>query len=251
MNHYIKLCVSMLLGSMTLASCGDSDSGVKFENKTIFAGDKMAIENAAKYEWTSSNELIATMENGELCGNLVGEATLSCKKGSFKATVKPTSTYIDEPCLNFGATSTQVDQYMTGKFTDVSFVNSDGDVALYQKNYGSVAYYMYMFDSNRLKLSSMFLYNNFTESLAKYLTERYMTVTVNDDKHYIGMISPDMDMLVVFQPEYLGNTLFLCVSYAPYEGDSKSAVDFSPLIKEVTVNAEDTDAVKQLLSKFK
>ncbi len=219
--HFMILAVTL-----SFLSCNKDKKDEPYTHKdiTLFAGENATIQNGANLTWTSSNESIASVSNGIVYAERVGEVTISSGSNSFKVTVKGNYDLYAMPCLSWGASMSTVKDFMA----DYSLYNSTSTGLVYEgKNYkGSkyADYYMYLFENNQLTYPAVLVSSDHASILGDYLAERYIYVTSTDD--YIGMISVNSDMLITVTVEYLLNNYYCLVMYGAYT--SKSAPAYIP-----------------------
>ncbi len=218
--HFMILAVTL-----SFISCDKDkkDEPYTYKDITLFAGESATIQNGETLAWTSSNEAIASVSNGTVQAERVGEATISSGSNSFKVTVKGKYDLYEMPCLSWGASMSTVKDFMF----DYSLYNSTSTGLVYEgKNYKGAKYadyYMYLFENNQLTYPAVLVSSDHTSILGDYLAERYIYVTSTDD--YIGMVSVNSDMLITVTVEYLLNHYYCLVMYGSYTSESAPAYE--------------------------
>lgn len=218
--------------SLILAACGGEDEpNVKFENATISYGQTYSIPNGKNIVWTSSNELIATVDGNIVTAKRVGEAVISSEKGSFKVSVTPTSYVFTEPCIQWGADKKSVKSYMNN-VSGVT-INEDTNTTLNYKGTGKALLYSYSFENSALKGSGIGLDGDYidAEAMADFMIERYVPIEVDEDNYSFYFVSPDKKTGVLMQLKVSGRTIIYLVVYVPV-GDSRSDYDIAEQFNE-------------------
>ena len=248
-NLFLALLLTAVASIMlTPCSKGDDEPKYKFTDVTIAAGQTKTIANALGLSWTSSNSLIAKMEGDVLTAVHVGSATLISAKGSFGVTVKPTSTLYVDPYLAFGAQLATVKSWMSANITAATLEASSGTSSLLYSCTGSGAsVYGYYFGDSGLNMANVMLKLSYSDELVDFLTERYVTVTVDKEKQYIGLVSPQKDILIVLEPYKVSKTTVWNVIYAPYTASSSTSASaaISALASAAELTRTSSDLVGQ------
>lgn len=249
------LFLALALTSSSFTSCSDEDDEPKFANVTLNAGETKIIDHAAGIHWTSSNQFVAEMNDNELKALRVGTATLSSTRGHFKVKVNPTSHLYQDPCMQFGASQSTVRSWMKSHIPQAVWKeNSKPDLLFYTCTEGAAMIYGYGFDNKKLSRAMLFVNHRYGDELVTFLTERYIVVTVDEAEGYVGLISPEKDMLVVVIPDVLGGVPIYNVVYAPNE-ETKGCIDYTKIIQPYTKSArqtkQSTDTFKLFTAKMK
>ena len=163
--------------------------------------------------WSSSNELVASVKDGEVEAKLVGKAIIYANDKTCEVTVKPNDTSFAEPYLNWGASKATVKSYMSG-YT----LNSEDTNSLTYKGKGNVAAYGYNFSSGALIASIMGVNLENAVALTNFILERYAVVYMDESGSdlEVYLINPEKDMALMFILS--GSSAGLM--YIPYEASS-------------------------------
>lgn len=200
----------------TVSSCSkDDDDNLKFQDVSITAGSTKALSTGKDLKWTSENDYIATISNGEIEAKRVGEVKMASEKGTFKVKVTPQYSYFNEPYMQFGASMQNVKDAMKG-YTLVS----EQSKALVYEGHGYTSLIMYSFEDSKLKYSYIMTKSTYSTEVANWTAERYIYVTNTTD--YIGMVSVDMQTLVFISPMKLNSSWYYTIGYAKYDKNSSN-----------------------------
>ncbi|MBR5685393.1 MAG: hypothetical protein IKX18_04480 [Muribaculaceae bacterium] len=216
------LFFSLVLASLAFVSCGsDEDDEPNYTNQTLLAGESYTIPGK-DLGWTSDNELIASVSNGVVTAEHVGETVIRNGSKSFKVIVTPKYNTFKEPYMNFGASMSSVKSFMSG-YT----LNQEKSEALLYDGKFPVMYYMYTFKNGGMYLSSAILKSSSvdTDEMVAFMTERYVFVTMDQDKYYFGFISPDQKTIVILQLDTLNYQVVYEVIYTAYTPSSSSPAE--------------------------
>lgn len=215
-------------------SCSD-EKAVTYELKTlpkeVFVHETFALEvSPATSGWTfsSKNSNIASVsDSGVVTTHYVGKTMLYVRHAvggfvdSVQVTVKPQTTFYDEPYRTFPAVKLAVEGsepleiYAYGRYGNGCTCNLHRgecgigfayELKYYFNEYGDYTY------------SSICFNTMFADDVMKQVTERYMLVSEknNGEEHYRYFISPDSSLLV---SQYsVGNELWLF--YLPYSAQA-------------------------------
>lgn len=222
-----------LMGIM-LASCGDDDSKVKLKDQTMYSEDTYVIQNGENAVWTSSNPMVASVENNVVTANCAGKATISSSLGSFDVTVKTKLNTFMEPCVDWGASQSHVKSYMKG-YSEI--LSSSESISYYGKDV--VSMYLYSFQNSALTTSSCIIpvSDLDVDTLVDFISERYFPYYYNDEMFMF--LSPDEDTIVIFQVTSIGNEMVYMLVYT--DGTTRAELDINSFYPEVkkTHNAEE------------
>lgn len=239
----------MTVCSLSFISCGgdDDDESTSFENMEILSGSSATIKNGENISWTSKQSLIASVSGNTVTGHIIGTTTISSTKGTFNVTVQPANTLYDEPCLEWGASTTRIKSFMKSYTQMTGNNNNTSTEAL--AYYGTKGAYMYgyLFSNNKLKSSIVFVKTYYVEALVKHLTERYVKVDSDDD--HIYMIDIDKKTVVIVGTEKLNGTYYYTVMYGEFSNSNKMKT--SPFINATTRTADiGSNERKELMNAF-
>ena len=209
---------TLLILPLAFASCG-SDDEPNYSNQTLAVGSVYAIPGGST-GWTSDNELIASVSTNGVTAEHVGETYIRNGNKSFKVTVTPKYNTFKEPYLNFGASKTTVKNFMSS----FNLNKEQNDALLYDGSF-PVMYYLYSFKNAVLNMSSAVIKVSSVsaDDMVAFLQERYVFVTMDEDKYYFGFVSPDEKTLVVLQIDTLNSQVVYMIAYAEVSAYSTSA----------------------------
>ena len=206
-----------MLVSLAIVSCGsDEEDEPNYTNKTMVAGDTYTIPGKSM-DWTSDNELIASVSNGIVTAERVGETYIRSGSKSFKVTVTAKYNTFKEPYMNFGASMSSVKSFMSG-YT----LNQEKSESLLYDGKFPVMYYLYTFKNAGMYLSCAILKASSvdTDDMVAFLFERYVFVTMDEDEYYFAFLSPDKKMMIVLQLETLNSQVVYEVIYGEFTSSS-------------------------------
>lgn len=213
-THFImkKLLIifSLVLAALAMVSCGsDKEDEPNFPNKTMTAGETYTIPGKNGV-WTSDNQLIASVSNGIVKAERVGQTTIRNGSKSFKVTVNGKYNTFKEPCLQWGASKSTVKSFMSG----YTLQSEDNESIFYKGKYRE-ALTGYMFKSSGLYVSTVMLLTSSvsTDELAAFLNERYVYVTQNSSEYYFAYATPDEKNVVLLQLTTINSQVVYMVSY--------------------------------------
>ncbi len=198
-----------------LVSCGDD--GPSFPDQTLFVGKTYVIPGDSE-GWTSDNEFIASVENGVVTAERVGETIISNGYDSFKVRVKGYyDTYV-EPCVDWGASKSAVKKIMSG----YTILDEDEESLFYDSKYKEFCTY-YIFKNRKLYLSSVVFDTSDVDDdeLLSFLDERYVYLGYDDEGYYY--ISPDLETGVALSSGTINSMSIYLVVYV----DASSATSSS------------------------
>lgn len=210
---------SLMVVALAFVSCGsDKEDEPNYANQTLLAGETYTIPGKS-LDWTSDNELIASVSNGIVTAEHVGETTIRSGSKSFKVTVNGKYNTFKEPYMNFGASMSSVKSFMSGYI-----LNQEKSEALLYDGKFPVMYYMYTFKNAGMYLSSAIIKSSSvdTDEMVAFLQERYVFVTMDQDKYYFAFLSPDKKMMVILQLDTLNYQVVYEVIYAAYTSSSSA-----------------------------
>ena len=221
--------LSLMVVAVAFVSCGsDKDDEPNYTNQTLLAGETYTIPGK-DLGWTSDNELIASVANGIVTAEHVGETVIRNGAKSFKVTVTPKYNTFKEPYMNFGASMSSVKSFMSG-YT----LNQENSEALLYDGKFPVMYYMYTFKNAGMYLSSAILKSSSvdTDEMVAFMQERYVFVTMDQDKYYFAFLSPDKKMMVILQLDTLNYQVVYEVIYAAYNSSSSAPAETMKMMKK-------------------
>ena len=193
------LLLTLLILPLAIASCGSDNDEPNYSNQTLTVGSVYSIPGGST-GWTSDNELIASVSTAGVKAEHVGETYIRNGNKSFKVTVTPKYNTFIEPYMNFGASKSSVKNFMNG----YELNRETSDAIMYDGKF-PVMYYLYSFKNAALNISSAIIKATSvnTDDMVAFLQERYVYVTMDEDKYYFGFVSPDEKILVILQLDTL------------------------------------------------
>lgn len=221
MKKILYLLLAVFFGcSLTLvSSCdNDEDDEVTFSDATIEVGENYKISNGSGTQWTSDNELIATVSGTTVTGICAGTTEIrSSSLGAFNITVEPAYTLYPEPYLKWGASASAIKAAMS-KYTLYSEDTED----LVYSNVGIIAVVDYALENNKLDYVGLAipLESAEAEDLVTHLSNRYIYIDSEDDYSY--MIDPTEETFVIVTAMAISDTPMWMIVYEPYEEDTKA-----------------------------
>ncbi len=161
------------------SSSDDDDNGLRKSNYTLNYGQSVDI--GADGNLVIDNDFVASYENGKIFGDHIGE-TDAIYEGSQKITitVNGTSTYLNYPVTDWGASKSTVKSNHKGG----SLLSEDSEDIMYTISSGSKVRYIYFYSFENGKLSSSGLAVPSTEAseLVDWLSQKYSISMTGDDE---------------------------------------------------------------------
>lgn len=209
------LLMAILIPAIAFTACGDDDKDEpNVPNQTLNVGQTYTIP--ADGTWVSDNDLIASIDGKTVKGVRVGEVAIRNGGQSFIVTVNPTIILFKDPYLQFGANQQAVKTFMSG----FEFLGDEDGTLTYIDKSNSVGY-GYSFENSKLKMSMVIAPSTIGSAtrVGEYLAERYIPVTNQDD--YIGMVSPDMSMLIIVMVKIQSGKAVYTIAYSQNTNGAK------------------------------
>jgi hypothetical protein len=238
----------ILVVALGFVACEEDEPSTKFEDITLNCGKSYTIPNGSGTTWTSSNEYIASISGNVVTAELVGDATISSTKGSFKVSVKgvvPNAYTI--PCLNWGASKSTVKSFMSGQT-----IYEETSTSISYKGTGTQILTLYTFENSKLISSGLALNGDYIDSdnLIDFILERYIPLTYDEDNYSFYFITPDGKTGLGLTLNVYGDTLVYIIAYVPFENSSRSisAIDWTEFDK---YGFKKSDLVKTQFEKIK
>ena len=170
---YLSLLLCAVM-SLSLTACSDDGNGAQnlSQNElSLITGQSAKLIYNGDCTWESDEPLIADVDNnGNVTANRVGETTIWANDESCKVKVSPKYNTYMEPCIDWGASESEVTNFMNGyenlgkNGNTLGFGDMDNEIV-----------YMYMFENNSLTASVIGA--NFIskgEEITDFLLERYV-----------------------------------------------------------------------------
>ncbi len=190
--------------------------------------------------WSSDQPLIAEVDNnGNVTANRVGITNIKANGDICKVTVNPNYTTYEEPYLKFGASMNEVKNAMSG-YTLSSKTDANNLVYI-GKNV--IDYYDYMFKNNGLYAVILATDIFKGAETSKFLAERYIVVSIDENQNKILLASIDMEIGVMVQIN--DKTGAILIMYASVK-DTKSISDKTLDILEVNQCSKNINLSKEI-----
>lgn len=176
----VLLAAAFALAGVSLFSCSSSSSddepfSMNERAITIQKGDKYTITHTGKASWSSDDDFVASVNDGEVTANHVGETAIYAMSGGSKSqcdvTVRGLYNYFREPLCKLNATPEDVMRYET---RSLNTKKSDRTTLIYYPAMNEdIDVVAYTFKND--KLESAFV--------SIYARKRYASIA-DDDKLY-------------------------------------------------------------------
>lgn len=231
------LLFSLMVVSLASVSCGsDEEDEPNYANQMMEAGDTYTIPGKIK-DWASDNELIASVSNGIVTAERVGETIIRSGSKSFKVSVTGKYNTFKEPYTQWGASQSVVKSYMTG-YTLFKETNE----VLYYTGLNKEMGYGYSFTNSALSSSYVILQMTSVTSdeMVAYLAERYVYVTMDEDDYYFGFVTPDKKTIVILQLQSNSGQLYYFVYYTSASSANAAPAQAMMMMKQHFGSAKQT-----------
>ncbi len=230
---------SLVLVSLAIVSCGsDKEDEPNYTNQIMVVGETYTIPGKSM-DWVSDNDLIASISNGIVTAEHVGETVIRNGSKSFKVTVTAQYNTFKEPYMNFGASMSSVKNYMSGYTLNKEL----SDALLYDGKF-PVMYYMYTFKNAGMYLSSAILKASSVDAddMVAFLQERYVFVTMDEEEYYFAFLSPDKKMMVVLYLDTLNSQVVYEVIYGEFTSSSAPLQTMRMMRKQLVSSSTSANA---------
>lgn len=189
MKKVISILFPLISVALSFSSCSNDDnsslSQLDKTEVTLYVEETSNLTySGGDCIWTSDNPLIASVENGVITANHVGETMIHANDAVCKVTVKSNYTKYYDPYTNWGKEKDLVKQYMKNYE-----LQSETDDRLTYQGDNSVLLYTYVFDNGKLNACGFAVDSSDSNYMTNYLLERYIPVA-NEGNLYT-FISPD------------------------------------------------------------
>lgn len=205
----VLLAAVFALAGVSFFSCSSSNDDEPFTMNeraiTIQNGDKYTITHTGKASWSSEDNFVASVNDGEVTANHVGETFIYAMSGGSKSqcnvTVRGSYNYFREPLCKLNATSEDVMRYET---RSLDTKKSDRTTLIYypamNENIDVVAY---TFKNDKLESAfvAMTMHGNASKALQmmnNFMSERYIGGIASHGYVYINAKSMDAASKQVF-----------------------------------------------------
>lgn len=205
----VLLAAVFALAGVSFFSCSSSNDDEPFTMNeraiTIQKGDKYTITHTGKASWSSEDNFVASVNDGEVTANHVGETAIYAMSGGSKSqcnvTVRGSYNYFREPLCKLNATPEDVMRYET---RSLDIKKSDRTTLIYypamNENIDVVAY---TFKNDKLESAfvAMTMHGNASQALQmmnNFMSERYIGGVASQGYVYINAKSVDAASKQVF-----------------------------------------------------
>ena len=172
---------------------------------TLQNGDKYTITHTGKASWSSEDNFVASVNDGEVTANHVGETAIYAMSGGSKSqcnvTVRGSYNYFREPLCKLNATPEDVMRYET---RSLDTKKSDRTMLIYYPAMNEdIDVVAYTFKNDKLESAfvSMTMHGNASQALQmmnSFMSERYLGGIANQGYVYINAKSMDAASKQVF-----------------------------------------------------
>lgn len=205
----VLLAAVFALAGVSFFSCRSSNDDEPFTMDeraiTIQNGDKYTITHTGNASWSSEDNFVASVNDGEVTANHVGETAIYAMSGGSKSkcnvTVRGSYNYFREPLCKLNATPEDVMRYET---RSLDTKKSDRTTLIYypamNENIDVVAY---TFKNDKLESAfvAMTMHGNASQALQmmnNFMSERYIGGIASHGYVYINAKSMDAASKQVF-----------------------------------------------------
>ena len=183
MNKVLLAAVFALVGG-SFFSCSSSNDDEPFSMNeraiTMQKGDKYTINHTGKASWSSDDDFVASVNDGEVTANHVGETSIYAMSGGSKiqcdVTVRGLYNYFREPLCKLNSTPEDVMRY---EKRSLDTKKSDRTTLIYYPEMNEdIDVVAYTFKNDKLESAfvSMTMHGNDTQALqmmTNFMSERY------------------------------------------------------------------------------
>lgn len=237
-----RLFLLAVTAAMLMLACSKNEDNDVSLSKVFYIlyhsqTENIQGENVSNLNWDSNNEFVATVSDGVITGQFVGQTAVSesAHKLAFNVEVKPKYNLYAEPDMDWGASITTIKSRHGAPYI------SDSEMLMYESGNDDVPYYMYYFENGKLKYSYALVKLSAGSTLVDFLAERYLTVDVNISTytatylHLYGKKSnPQSDYGVSFT--YSSSVGGILVVYAPITSyDTRTNKDIQQYMENMLV----------------
>lgn len=180
----VLLAAVFALAGVSFFSCSSSNDDEPFSMNeraiTMQKGDKYTITHTGKASWSSDDDFVASVNDGEVTANHVGETTIYAMSGGSKSqcdvTVRGLYNYFREPLCKLNATPEDVMRY---EKRSLDTKKSDRTTLIYYPAMNEdIDVVAYTFKNDKLESAfvSMTMHGNATQALqmmTNFMSERY------------------------------------------------------------------------------
>lgn len=206
----VLLAAVFALAGVSFFSCSSSSSddepfSMNERAITLQKGDKYTITHTGKASWSSEDTFVASVNDGEVTANHVGETAISAMSGGSKSqcdvTVRGSYNYFREPLCKLNATPEDVMRYET---RSLDTKRSDRTMLFYYPAMNEdVDVVAYTFKNDKLESAfvAMTMHGNSSQALQmmnRFMSERYLGSIASQGYVYINAKSVDAASKQIF-----------------------------------------------------
>lgn len=206
----VLLAAVFALAGVSFFSCSSSSSddepfSMNERAITIQKGDKYTITHTGKASWSSEDTFVASVNDGEVTANHVGETAIYAISGGSKSqcnvTVRGLYNYFREPLCKMNATPEDVMRYET---RSLDTKRSDRTMLFYYPAMNEdIDVVVYSFKKDKLESAfvAMTMHGNASQALQmmnRFMSERYLGGIASQGYVYINAKSVDEASKQVF-----------------------------------------------------
>lgn len=253
---YLSLMLLCAAMSLSFTSCSDDEDDTQHLSQnelSLIAGQSAKLIYNGDCTWVSDEPLIAEVDNnGNVTANRVGETTIWANNESCKVKVSPKYNTYMEPCIDWGASESEVTNFMNG----YENLGKNGNTLGFGDLENEIVY-MYIFENNSLSTSAIGA--NFIskgEEITDFLLERYVVIDVDESSYTAYMASIDKKIAVAVS--LIASNGLMMVMYMPFDVNSVNTRSIvSKFNKQIIQNnvieqtSIDINSLNDLLDKFK
>ena len=233
MKKLFSISMSIMACALLCTSCDESSKELVLSNSSVnlhYEESKYVYvvgENGTAM-WESGNEFVASVSNGTITGNHVGETFVSAnvngKTAICQVEVTPQYYTYVEPIMQWGISPSELKNI---KGTPDQTLSS-GTLAYYQDmNKGIIE--MYTFKNNQLTSCGVML-NTKNSDVGRFLVERYQAISEKDGVFVLinAMSLDEATLGVGFQVASSSSGSYFLVTYIPWNNSSNSPAKKMP-----------------------
>lgn len=208
-KYFTSILTMFCLTLVVLASCKKEEVKPSIPDQTMYHGDKYNIP--VKGNWTSSNPLIAYVEDDIVEAITIGNARISNGEISFNVNVNPKYNLYKEPFLSWGSSPSAIRSFMSSYN-----ISSDKSNMIIYEGRNKELNIAYSFTSSKLSAVGVFVKCSqvTTSEIVGYLCERYIPVGEINSKQ-VGLVSNDKKTAILMSVESSSYGLVYYIFYSP------------------------------------
>ncbi len=201
----VALAGALFFSCSSNSSSDDEPFSMNERAITIQKGDKYTITHTGKASWSSKDDFVASVNDGEVTANHVGETAIYAMSGGIKSqcdvTVRGSYNYFREPLCKLNATPEDVMRYET---RSLDTKKSDRKMLFYYPAMNEdIDVVVYTFKNDKLESAfvSMTMHGNASQALQmmnNFMSERYLGGIASQGYVYINAKSIDAASKQVF-----------------------------------------------------